>query len=327
MISRKSTMAIAEAYTTKFRTLPSRGFSRSGPIVAREDLYKFLFENDYEPQFCNIFKNIYDLKRLNDLILGLHTGESLVEFTPSWLQNERQKLGQTCLKNMARDFMRWFLKEAPAHLIPLRETSSQFTPQDRTILTGFNTSYIVLGSAESCKSVYDAMVRQLEIDGYVFRDNELYQSEAEVLDVEEEKGLLQKLYAGLGLSKQQINFQFLNLAEEYYVAGRWSDCIGNARKFFEVVLQQVAIKHSTLKNITLPATTIKSARLVREYLEEEKLIEKKEKEAIDKIYGLLSDTGSHPYMAEKDQARLLRQICLVVTQFVMLRLEGYLKKL
>ena len=55
------------------------------------------------------------------------------------------------------------------------------------------------------------------------------------------------------------------------------------------------------------------------------LIEKKEREAIDKVYGLLSHTGGHPYMAEGDQARLLRQLSLVLTQFALLRLEGALK--
>jgi len=158
------------------------------------------------------------------------------------------------------------------------------------------------------------------------RDNDLYQSEAEVLDVEEETGLLQKLYSSLTLSEQQTTFQFLKLSEEHYIAGRWSDCIGNARKFFEAVLKQIACKYSTSKKTTLTATTLESPRAIRDYLEKEGLIENRERETIDKIYALLSHTGGHPYMAEEDQARLLRQICLIVTQFVMLRLEGYLKK-
>ncbi|MHC4389295.1 MAG: hypothetical protein ACYSX1_11920, partial [Planctomycetota bacterium] len=111
------------------------------------------------------------------------------------------------------------------------------------------------------------------------------------------------------------------------VGGRWSDCIGNARKFFEAILQQVASKHSTaIKGSALKASTLQRPVAVRTYLETEGLLEKKEREAVDKIYGLLSHTGGHPYMAEKDQARLLRQICLTVTQFIMLRLEGALQK-
>lgn len=55
------------------------------------------------------------------------------------------------------------------------------------------------------------------------------------------------------------------------------------------------------------------------------LFERKERESLDKLYGLLSETGAHPYMAESDQARLLRQLALPLTQFVLLRLESALK--
>jgi hypothetical protein len=65
--------------------------------------------------------------------------------------------------------------------------------------------------------------------------------------------------------------------------------------------------------------------LVREYLENEGLLEKKETEAISKVYGLLSHTGNHPYMAERDQARLLRHLALTFSQFVILRLQGCMK--
>ncbi len=63
---------------------------------------------------------------------------------------------------------------------------------------------------------------------------------------------------------------------------------------------------------------------VRNYLESEGVLETKEKNAIAKIYGLLSKTGGHPYMAASDQARLLRQLSLTLAQFVMLRLQGSL---
>jgi hypothetical protein len=46
------------------------------------------------------------------------------------------------------------------------------------------------------------------------------------------------------------------------------------------------------------------------------------KEALAKVYGLLSHTGGHPYMAQNDQARLLRHLALTFSQFAMLRLRG-----
>jgi len=61
-------------------------------------------------------------------------------------------------------------------------------------------------------------------------------------------------------------------------------------------------------------------------LEKEGLLEVKEKQAIDSVYQLLSETGGHPYMAESEQARLLRHLSLTFSQFVMLRLKGAIKK-
>ncbi len=181
-------------------------------------------------------------------------------------------------------------------------------------------------SLQQYKTSYEELVRRLELDGYVFRDNDLFQVEADVLDVEAESGLLASLHNSLGLSDREQTFEFLELAETHYVAGRWADCISNCRKFLEAILQQVADKHAcSVKGTTLSQRTLQRPVEVRQYLEAEGLVERKEREAIDKIYGQLSHTGGHPYMAEKDQARLLRQISLTMTQFIMLRLEGALK--
>ena len=92
------------------------------------------------------------------------------------------------------------------------------------------------------------------------------------------------------------------------------------------MLQQVAASFAEKYNAAaLPESMLSRPVEVREYLVTENLLEKKEREALDKVYGLLSHTGSHPYMAEKDQARLLRQMSLLFSQFVMLRFEGRVK--
>jgi len=53
--------------------------------------------------------------------------------------------------------------------------------------------------------------------------------------------------------------------------------------------------------------------------------ETEEKEAIAKIYGFLSETGGHPYIANQDQTRLMRYLFLTICQFELLRLEGIIK--
>jgi hypothetical protein len=287
-------MAIANAYTNKFSYRPQSSSWGSTEKVYRESFYDYLYEHNYEAWFCNMVKSILTIRTLKEWLLKIHTGESFANATPNWTLGKRMELGQVYLKNLARDFIVWY-REQTDH------------------------------SVEIYKAKYEEIIRRLEIDGYVFQNGELRQTEVEVLDVEAETGLLESLHSKLGLSDRQQTFEFLKLAEDHYVAGRWSDCIGNARKFFEAVLQQVANKHSLVtKDMAIAASTLDRPVAIRDYLENETLLEKKEREAVDKIYGLLSHTGGHPYMAEQDQARLLRQICLTMTQFIMLRLEGAL---
>jgi len=92
-------------------------------------------------------------------------------------------------------------------------------------------------------------------------------------------------------------------------------------------MREVAAAHSLrYKEGPLSRRKYDRASEVREYLEREGMLETKEKKAIASIYGLLSDTGSHPYIAQNDQARLLRQLALILSQFVMLRFQGRLNK-
>lgn len=290
MISRKTAMTVAAFYSSKFS---GRTSSMRQTVVYRDSLYDFLYENDYTPHFCNAARIRRFPRELKDWILKLHTGETLVKETQRWSWQEREKLGQSYLKNMAESILNWHAQEG----------RSQWTQQH--------------------DSLRDDLVRRLELDGYVMRDTSLYFTGGEVLNVEEERTLLHHLHTSLGLPDQSDTFHFLQLSEEHFVSGRWSDCIGNSRKFFEAILAQIATTYSERNlGILLEPIVLERPAEVRRFLEDKGLFEKKEREAIDKIYGLLSHTGGHPYMAEDDQARLLRQLSLILTQFAMLRLEG-----
>ena len=51
------------------------------------------------------------------------------------------------------------------------------------------------------------------------------------------------------------------------------------------------------------------------------LLSLKERLAFDHLYGLLSETGGHPSMAEPDQARIFRRLSLSMALFVLLRYQ------
>ena len=169
------------------------------------------------------------------------------------------------------------------------------------------------------------MQRTLELDGYIYSNGVLLIPEESVLEEKEEEGVLESLIIGLKLSDPAVLKHHLEGSATHYYASKWDDSISNSRKGLEGVLQQVANRHSeaTIGKPLAPETYDKPVK-VREYLERGGLLEKKEQETISKVYGLLSHTGGHPYMAEQDQARLMRYLSLIFCQFVLLRLQGAL---
>lgn len=262
--------------------------------IDKKILYDFLFENEYEPWFLRLVEIAHlELPRsLAEFIMKIHTGETLASATPTWTQEHREEQGQIYLKRMAEDIIRHHEK-------------SGFTPQDD----------------------FNKLKSSLELDGYIWNaeSKKLLFSEASVLDVQEEQGILMSLAAELSLDNQKTIFHHLTLSEEHYVAGKWDDSIANSRKVLEAVLQEVTAKISTvLEGKMLERETYDKAVLVRKYLKDKGILEAKEEQAIASTYGLLSDTGGHPYIAEKDQARLMRHLALTYSQFVMLRLKGFL---
>lgn len=289
MISRPSALAIATAYTARF----SRDSSRDHPAKVYNDvLYDFLFENDYEAWFCNLATSSRLVRPFKEFWLKIHTGESLISVTAEWSWEQRRKRGQLLLQELAKDHLNWY--EANKH--------GRWNPE----------TYAV--SARE-------LVRRLELDGYVYRDGLLLQQQQDVLDVEQETGVLNLLYAKANLARAEDSFEFLRLSEEHFIASRWSDCISNIRKFFELTLREGARALSTARASPLTDASLARPVEVRQYLEQAGIFERKERETVDKLYGLLSETGAHPYMAESDQARLLRQLSLTMVQFVLLRLD------
>jgi len=261
--------------------------------VHREQVYDFLFANDYEAWFCNLAKSQMYVRAFKEFWMRIHTGESLTSATESWSWEQRRKLGQRLLRDLARDQLRFLeqVKDSPY----------------------FGKTFV---------AEFQELHRRLELDGYVYQDRELYQQQTDLLDVEAERDILKALYEKAKLQRALDAFEFLRLSEEHFISERWSDCISNTRKFFELTLQEGARSLSQAKGGTLSEASLSRPVEVRAFLESEGLLEKKERELVDKLYGLLSETGAHPYMAESDQARLLRQMTLTLAQFVLLRLTA-----
>jgi hypothetical protein len=301
MLSRKTAKTLADLFHERFKG--SKTISTiKGPqkyfLLRRNELYDFLYERDYDAWFLNAAKGLSSNveRALKNFVMRLHTGESVVKATQGWTWEQRSKLGQRLLRDLAEDILIWY--EAP----------------DRYF-------------GKSGKKLLLRLKAELELDGYIFRDGKLYYTEAAVLDTEGEEGILAKLIRDLALDNQDVMDHHLELSGTHYVDERWDDSIANSRKFLESVLQEIAAKyHSHTTRQSIAQATYSSPYRVRDYLENQGLIEPKEKEAIAKIYGLLSETGGHPYIAERDQARLMRYLALTFAQFALLRFQGALRR-
>lgn len=298
MISRKSTKALADFYHVRFKDSRSvttiYGNVNYYYVLEKDRLYDFLYNNDFDAWFINAAKSLSkDNERgLKEFIMRLHTGETVVPATSNWDWEQRSKLGQRLIKDLAEAILNETTK--PNAYVPTHD--SKFMQK---------------------------LTSELELDGYIFRDGTLFFTEAAVLDTEGEEGILERLCKDLGLNNFDTISHHLKLSHEHYVNERWDDCISNSRKVLESILQEISAKHHMIVNDTeLNDSTYSRPAAVRNYLEHIGLVEPKEKEAIAKIYGLLSETGGHPYIAQKDQARLMRHLSLTFSQFSLLRLQG-----
>lgn len=296
MISRASTQKIADAYHQKFTGHRRGSHGNSVFELYSDSLYDFLYVNNFDAWFLNAVKRLASGRReLIEFILRLHTGESVAAATVKWTSKQRQALGQRLLGDLARS------------IIAARLTDHQFD-----VYSNRN------------REAVDAMRAQLELDGYIYRDGVLLVPEETVLDEQEEQGVLERLFINAGLAQRDVFEHHLRLSVEHYQNERWDDCIANSRKVLELVLSQVADRLGAAKGNPMRQGDLERPAKVREYLESVGLLEQKEREAVAKIYALLSDTGGHPYIAHRDQARLLRHYALTTTQFVLLRLTGIL---
>jgi hypothetical protein len=291
MISRKSAKATADAYVEwfSFSHFTGRNYQE---LVRGERLDDFLFENNFPAWLLNAFKKLdrYPTRPLQEFVMRLHTGESVVSVTTNWDWQQREKLGQQLLRELAQT------------IIQARLSSQS------------------LGTNQ--KLTVDTMRKLLELDGYIFQDGVLLVPEESVVDEEEQQGLLERMFQELALKDLATFRHHLALSASHYHDGRWDDSIANSRKVFELVLREVAQRHAARAAAPLGDDEANKPVRVREYLRRQGLLEQKEIEAVEKIYGLLSETGAHPYTARRDQARLLRHYALTTCQFVMLRLKG-----
>jgi hypothetical protein len=302
MISRRSAIALGDLLRARFQKSHRFGTGHGVhyKLGGDEDaLYDWLFVHEHERWLCNAAKKAcgFDPDTIRRFTMQIHTGESVAAATESWTWKQREALGQELLRTISED------------VISEDEREREKNKYD------YKHQY----QWEETKGLRAS----LELDGYVMKNGRLLIPESDVLDAQEAEGVLHALWKALKLGETEVASHHLKLSETHYLAKAWDDSISNSRKFLEVTLEACGLRLNVVGNAQLS----KGAwpKDVRAHLVHLGVLSPKEKEALTQVYGLLSETGSHPYIADNEQARLMRHLALTFAQFVMLRTQGKLK--
>ena len=294
-ISRSTAYALSKLFGACFAT----GTNGTKDKLKRQDLNDFLFLNNFEITFVDdliaSFNQYSKIDALERFIIRLFIGDGLVEIS----SDERNQYASPYELKQRSQTLLWMLLES--------------------ILQDKDHLYYA-----SVKEYRSRLINSLALDGFVFVNGTLHRQEQPIFDVPEQMGILEQLYSELKLGQNAQAVAALKLSEQHYISGLWSDSISNARKFLECVLQEIVASISLQKGELINDKIKANATLIRQHLLEYGIITAKQQEALGKLYGMLSDTGSHPYIADKDEARLSRYLSLSLAEYVMLEFQGYL---
>lgn len=302
MISRRATKILSELineiYKGTYKRKVNNGITYSYEYeyeFKTNDFYDFLYERDYPEWFLLLTKTLrsHDERSILEYIMGLNIGDFGWRFNQSINIETKKKLMESAkiiLYNLVID------------------TLNNTNNRER---------------APKIHNLHQKLIYQLELDGYIYQNNQLYKSENNIVNTEEESGIIHKLVTEMQLSNQNVIFHHLKLIETDYLDQKWDDSISNSRKFLESVLQEIAKRYSQVfKGEMLSDEYVKKAINIRKYLEDEQVFSEEEITIYRTSYGLLSATGNHPYIAEKDQAALMQNMVMTLAHFALLRYQG-----
>jgi len=305
MISRRSTKRLADLCLRTFR---NRQSSTTTPYwIPSDPVYDFLFERDFDLAFCNAANHTaYNgMCSFEEFILRLHTGESVSSFKSAPLSAASE--GQGYLRQLSQQMLLPAPTMRPAGMS--QQTYDALTRES-------------VRAIEECRQT---LVRSLELDGYVLRNGRLLHLESAIVDIDKQHGVLVEIAREVALANVDVLEHHFDASEEHFTEGRWDDCIAQARKFMECCHREGAVRWSQhFLSKPLEAHVYERAQEAYSFLRKHGLLSQEEFDVVRETYSFLSAAGGHPYIANNDQARMLRQVALIYAECVLLRLKGRL---
>src|SRR4029450_3747551 len=152
MISRKTTVIIQQLYEQVFCTDPIL----YEPLLDKDKLYYFLYEDNHKGGFLDILRRrINTAPDLRNFVLDLHTGLAYTSRTKK--TEEKRETGQRLLKHLAVSILKFVKPDLGA------------TP-----------------TAEKSDVLARALFNRLTLDGYLYKNGQLFPLESSVVDEQEE---------------------------------------------------------------------------------------------------------------------------------------------
>jgi len=165
------------------------------------------------------------------------------------------------------------------------------------------------------KELQDALIR----DGFVATDTGIVPDETRA---EEHKTALEQLVgAHAAKLSSAVLLHHLKEAEEQFRLEKWDASIGQARKFVEQLLLDIAGVISQAKHET---PDLSRPVRVRDYLQSCGFFDEAErKRLVDGVYGYFSEEGSHPGIGEQSAARICLSILWTFGFYVLEKFDDW----
>jgi hypothetical protein len=196
-------------------------------------------------------------------------------------------------------------------LAPLRALADRQTHSARGPRGGpkVKNTYYVMGRETEANQIVksiDGIAKECEQARYWYLKGALQQTVN--LEVESDKARVEGFLAKLGFSSDMI--KSLNAAENDYksIANPFElkSCLGHIRSFLEHLHREAAKSIATVAG----ATVVDRWGDATSYLRQQGFITQQHEAFITSLYTLISDTSVHPLGAEREYARLLRNVTI-----------------
>lgn len=168
---------------------------------------------------------------------------------------------------------------------------------------------------DSRRELEEALIR----DGYVSTGKELLPDEPHAVELR--SGLEALIARNAQELDHQVLLHHLKDSEEFFRLEKWDSCIGQARKFVEQLLADIANVISAQRG---DRVDLSKPVKVRDYFQACGFFDESErKKLVDGIYGYFSDEGAHPGISTQTTARFCLSVLWTFSFYVLEKFETW----